>query len=423
MNLVKFYEQNELAREEDVEYNRTISLPAEEEGVTVLVNETYTQREIVYPLTADTNTDPNQTLTLAEMDALYRQLLMGVFTAQCELAAKYEAARPVFAGILGKTFNANLVTKNIANDIFDRYIGHAITTKGRVDEQDMMYLSNIQSKLGLSAKQGEELALESQKKILVAEFNTLTLLDEEEEENWDDPNYHPMVAKEIQLVDVSHIIAFREKCESMGFDFESVGIPKGDLLTVFEQQVGVGMMEDVFRTAEDVDNFRETLGLEEYEIREILITLIEKQARLQWDNIRYTFISNSTDVAQSLRRLVRFGRLLDGELGLDVSGVTDRNKETLRRMFWLLDQDYDDPRHIQDDARMLEKMMRGEGKRWNKRMKKDSKEYKERLAEEIEMEKNWKIIAYRNTHPPTKLNFDDEEPMITKEDVNLENLF
>merc|ERR1711957_758008 len=199
INLVDFYTENKIAEEKEI---GTKEVDGEE--VPVL--------ETSYPITAigteaiDTN--------MAEY--LYRQFVVGAFSAQGEQASRYEGARASFGGILGLT-NEKMeeINDNIGSNVYDNFVSRAMAQKGSLDQQDMMFLANIQTKLGLSSEAGEKLMMDSQKKVLSEEITSIM------------DNATPEGIK-----------AFREKCNTMGMDLTNdVGITGHQLVRMFEQEI------------------------------------------------------------------------------------------------------------------------------------------------------------------------------------------
>ena len=87
---------------------------------------------------------------------------------------RYEAAREAFAGILGlDSYKVEEITDNIGNTVYENFVGNAMKTKGTMDQQDMMVLANIQTKLGLPSELSEKMLMQSQKKELSEEINEI----------------------------------------------------------------------------------------------------------------------------------------------------------------------------------------------------------------------------------------------------------
>ena len=86
----------------------------------------------------------------------YRQFVVSSFTDRSPNAPRYEASKSAFGGILGLTAEKmDEIGSNIGSMVYDNYITQSMSTKGALDQQDMMFLANIQGKLGISAEQGE----------------------------------------------------------------------------------------------------------------------------------------------------------------------------------------------------------------------------------------------------------------------------
>ena len=275
MELVDFYRENEVAE-------------VDEDG------------ETVYPVTAlGTNAIDQE---LAEL--LYRQFVVGAFQAQGEKAARYESSRATFGGILGlDQSKMDEIGSNIGSTVYDNLVGNAMKTKGSLDQQDMMFLANIQSKLGLSSEEGEKMLLQSQKKILSEQINAIM----------DDPT--PEAIKD-----------FRERCNSMGVDLkEDVGISKQRLTRMFESEIVPGLKNGEI-TAENSDilaEIQESLGLESEECEAMFESTLMTLAKGAMDVISSEILRGRDESTVDLiKELVRYAEFTEGPLGLSVDEAT-----------------------------------------------------------------------------------------------------
>ena len=275
MELVDFYRENDVAQ-------------ADDEG------------ELEYPITALGTGAVDQ--ELAEL--LYRQFVVGAFQAQGEKAARYEEARATFGGILGlEKSKMDEIGSNIGSTVYDNLVGNAMKTKGSLDQQDMMFLANIQTKLGLSSEEGEKMLMQSQKKILSEQINAIM----------DDPT--PESVKD-----------FRERCNSMGVDLkEDVGISKQRLTRMFEAEIVPGLKSGEI-TAENSDilsEIQESLGLEAEECESMFESTLMTLAKGAMDVISGEILRGRDDNAVDLiKELVRYAEFTEGPLGLSVDEAT-----------------------------------------------------------------------------------------------------
>ena len=271
MELVDFYRENDVAYED-------------EEG------------EMIYPVTALGTNSLDQ--ELAEL--LYRQFIVGAFQTQGEKGARYEEARATFAGILGlDKSKEEEIKSNIASTVYDNLVSNALKTKGSMDQQDMMFLANIQTKLGLSSEDGEKMLMQAQKKVLSEEVNVLM----------DSPT-------------PEGIKAFRERCNSMGVDLaEDVGISKQRLTRMFESEVTPGLKSGELNVnnADILGEIQESMGLEADECEEMFGSLILQLSKNAMDLVNAELLRGREENAVDLiKELVRYAQFLDGELGLQV---------------------------------------------------------------------------------------------------------
>merc|ERR1719343_593931 len=157
INLVDFYTDNNVAEEKEVGTKEV-----DGEDVSVL--------ETSYPITGI----GTQVIDQQMAEYLYRQFVVGAFSAQGDQASRYEAARAKFGGILGLTSEKmEEINDNIGGAVYDNFVSRSMAQKGSLDQQDMMFLANIQTKLGLSSEAGEKLMIDSQKKVLSEELTNI----------------------------------------------------------------------------------------------------------------------------------------------------------------------------------------------------------------------------------------------------------
>lgn len=295
MELVDFYVENDITDEQETG-KKKIEKKVEVDGETKFVIEEEPIIETVYPITALGSGMIDQ--ELAEL--LYRQLIVGSFTTQGPNAARYENARDKFAGILGLTSKKkDEIGSTIGNTVYDNFVSNAMKTKGAMDQQDMMFLANIQGKLGLSSEEGEKLLAQAQKKILSEEIETIM----------DKPT--PEMIK-----------SFREKCNMMGMELQNdVGISKQRLVRMFECEIIPGLKSGSI-TADDSDilaEVQESLGLDPDEcetmFENVLLTLAKNGFTLARGEIMRGREDNAVD---AIKDLVRYAAFTNGDLGLEV---------------------------------------------------------------------------------------------------------
>ena len=233
----------------------------------------------------------------------YRQFVVSTFTDQSPNAARYEASKATFGGILGLTTEQmEEVGSSIGGMVYDNYITHAMSTKGGLDQQDMMFLANIQGKLGISPEQGEKMLLDTQKKILSEEASALL-----------DGNV-PATPEQVK--------AFREKCNSMGLDLQTdVGLSKSRLVNMFAIEItpGLDSGEITVESGDLIAEIQESLGLSEEEGEEVVEKLItDRAARLIGAVNSLQLRGMDAEAADSLKKLVQYAAFVDGELGLEI---------------------------------------------------------------------------------------------------------
>lgn len=287
MNLIDFYSENEIAEK--------IEIGTEEvEGEEVPVVETS------YPITALGAEAIDQEMA----ETLYRQFVVGAFTTQGEQASRYEGARVTFGGILGLTSEKmEEINDNIGSTVYDNFVSRSMAQKGTLDQQDMMFLANIQGKIGLSSEQSEKLLLQSQKKVLSEEINSLM----------DDPTPEGLKA-------------FREKCNLMGMDLaEDVGISRPRLVRMFESEIIPGLKSGKI-AAENNDiltEIQESLNLEAEECEAMFEATITRLSKQAMDLTSSELLRGREDNAvDTIKEIVQYAAFVDGDLGLQVDEAT-----------------------------------------------------------------------------------------------------
>lgn len=231
-------------------------------------------------------------------ELLYRQFVVGGFTAQGEKAARYESNRDTFAGILG--LSADKVTEignNIGSTVYDNFVTNAMKTKGAMDQQDMMFLANIQGKLGLSEEDGERMLQNTQKKILSEEINAIM----------DNPT-------------PESIRSFRERCNSMGMDLAAdVGISKSRIQRMFDAEITPGLKDGLI-TAADSDilaEIQESLGIEPEECEAMFESTLMRLSQNALELIKGELLrGREENTVDLIKELVRYAEFTDGDLGL-----------------------------------------------------------------------------------------------------------
>jgi len=208
-------------------------------------------------------------------------------------------------------------------------------TKGAMDQQDMMFLANIQGKLGLSPEEGEKMLMASQKKVLSEEIEAIM----------DNPS--PEAIK-----------SFREKCNTMGMDLvQDVGISKTRISRMFESEVVPGLKSGEI-TAENSDilgEIQESLGLEPEEcetmFERVLVTLAKNAFGLIKGEILRGREENTVDL---IKELVRYAAFTDGDLGLEVEEATGNN---ILNIYEAFDFEGEDPQQVETNKDLLRAAM------------------------------------------------------------------
>jgi len=300
MGLIDFYVENGIVEKKVVGTKKVEKkVPSDEEGGE---EKTIIEEEPVYESTYPITALGLECIDDQVAELCYRQFVVSSFTDQGPNAARYEASKATFGGILGlSTDKMEEIGSNIGGMVYDNYIKQAMSTKDALDQQDMMFLANIQGKLGISAEKGEEMMLDTQKKIISEEASAL----------FDSGD-----------ITVEAIKAFREKCNSMGLDLETdVGLTKSRLVGMFGMEItpGIDSGEITMDSADMLAEIQESLGLTEEEGEEVVAGLIQERANGILVDIIGCMLRGMDNVAvESMEKLVQYAAFVDGDLGLDV---------------------------------------------------------------------------------------------------------
>ena len=303
MNLIDFYTENGIVEKKEVGTKKVEKkVPAEEEGgEEKTVVEEIPVYENTYPITAL----GVECITQEVAELCYRQFLVSSFTEQGPNAARYEASKATWGGILGlKSDQMEDIGSSIGGMVYDNYVTQMMSTKGALDQQDMMFLANVQTKLGITAEEGESLLLKTQTKLLSEEAEVVM-------DGRDGSGPTPDTVK-----------AFREKCNSLGIDLQAdIGLTKSRLVKMFETEIAPGINSgDITNEDGDlIDEIRDSLGLSEEEGEEVVESIISQRAAILLMNARSAMMrALSQDAVEALKELVQYAAFVDGDLGLDV---------------------------------------------------------------------------------------------------------
>jgi hypothetical protein len=295
MNLVDFYTENEISVKQQIDTQK-VEKTIEENGEKKIVEEDVPVFETIYPITALEVGAVDQKMA----EVLYRQFVVGSFTTQGPNAVRYEKSRATFGGILGLTSKKmEEIGTTIAETVYDNYVGQSLRNKGALDQQDMMFLANLQTKLGLTSEQGETMMKTAQQKILLEELEAIM------------SGPSPATIK-----------AFREKINSMGLTLaKDVGVTMGRITRMFEVELAPGLEsgEITPESGELLSEIQESLGLSEEDAERTVEKIILQKSNRDFEKIaKDVRRGRVNEIVEPLKRLVRFGGFLDGQLGIEI---------------------------------------------------------------------------------------------------------
>ena len=329
MNLIDFYNENDIAEKKEIG-TKTIEKVIMEDGEEKKIEEEVPDYETVYPITGLASGAITQ--ELAEL--LFRQFVVGGFTTQGPQGERYEAARSTFGGIIGlDKEKQEETTSSIGSTVYENYISNSMRTKGTLDQQDMMFLANIQNKLDISADKSEEMLLDTQKKILKEEANGI-LRDEAQ----------PAAVK-----------AFREKCNSMGLDLvKDLGLSQASVEEMFEAEVSPGLVEGeiTIESGDLLSEIQDSLGMDPEEAEKVFFTILQKRAQGVMSRIKGEILRGRDDnCAELILRLVRYAQFVNGE-DLELK-VDEANAWKIYNMYEAMDFEGQDSESVDANKDLL----------------------------------------------------------------------
>ena len=171
-----------------------------------------------------------------------------------------------------------------------------MTTKGSLDQQGMMCLANIQGKLDISSDDSEKMLLDTQKKILSEEGNSIVANEA-----------GPAVVK-----------AFREKCNSMGTELEAdVGLSRSTVEQMFEAEVSPALVSGdlTIESGNVLTETQESFGLSPEDAEKIFFDIILQRGRLAMSRLKAELLrGREENCPEIVERLVRYSQFVHGEL-------------------------------------------------------------------------------------------------------------
>jgi hypothetical protein len=312
MSLVDFYLENEI-------------------GKKVITNGEESETQQTYPVTALEIGGCND----ESAEQLYRQFLVTCFTEQGPNVQRYEAAAATFGHILGfDKERQEEIGSNIGSMIYENYVNNIMRTKSALDQQDMMFLANIQSKLNLSSEKSQELLVEAQKKNLRTEAANLFA--------------------DLNANSGKSIKAFRERCNGMGIDLQedlNTSVDKMKTLFTIEVLEGIENGNITPESADILTEIQDSLGLAAEDCEEALDTLISNCAQSTLSNISNEFRRGRDErAAEEIKNLVKYAAFVGGEIDLSVS---DDMAERIRDVFDAVDLSEENPEKVKEDRQLL----------------------------------------------------------------------
>jgi len=292
MNLVEFYTENDVPV-------KTNAVAIEGAAASEATSETEESLGVTYPVTAIglKAVEPEMA------EAMYHQFLVGGFTAQQGgQVARYEAAAPVFGGILGLTKERmEAVGGNVGASVYENFISNAMQTKTSLDQQDMMFLAQIQSKLKMSPEKAEEMLIDAEKKVL----------KERSQKLFDSATILPC-----------DIQGLRERCNGMGMDLQGdLGISKERVAALFVMEISDGIERGSITTesGNHLTEIQESLGLSPEDCEKAIEGLVQQRVAEYLERIDKELLRGREDQCiDPIKKLIRFASFVGGDVDVEV---------------------------------------------------------------------------------------------------------
>mmetsp|Transcript_18297 Transcript_18297/g.41814 ORF Transcript_18297/g.41814 Transcript_18297/m.41814 type:complete len:1128 (-) Transcript_18297:68-3451(-) len=313
MNLVDFYLENEIPMQKQTgtkAVTKTITKTVTENGagkeVTEEVSEEVPVYETTYPVNAHIlKVEKNEN----DLENLYRSYLATSYMCEDKAqAARYDAAKTAFGGILGfpKT-EMERIGGSIGGMVYDNYVKQVTATKSKLDQQDMMFLANIQSKLGMSEKDCEALLQEGQRKLARGQIDRIMSLAGEQK--------------------AEAVATFRSECVSNGLNIrKDLNMPQQnvDLMLRLDIEYAINRGD-----TESMEEIQEAFDQSDMEFQEVVEGMVLAKVKKYIQNIQADIREGQEAHALFyIKQLVKYITIFheDMDIGLHALDPIERKK-------------------------------------------------------------------------------------------------
>ena len=239
-------------------------------------------------------------------EALYKAFVIGAFSAKEPMADRYSKEAAYFGLSMGlEEKEMDQIKGGIGATVFDNYFSTAMKDKVELDQQDFMFLTQIQEKLGFSEEIVERLLVSTQKNMLSKEVERL-------------------FSSGTKILPDS-VKAVVEKAAGMGIDLsKDLGVDMDRLGRMFTIQIQGGIESGHISGLKDggsdaITEIVEGLGIEEEFAEKKLEYIIKDRAKRMITNIA-SDVSRGNDerALNDISVFLRYAGFVDGE-GLDLN--------------------------------------------------------------------------------------------------------
>jgi len=272
-----------------------------------MVEETITEQVPVYSYSYPVNALSLNAIEDNVAEALYRQFVVAGFQeSDPAKSAALSSGRAKLGGIIGfDKADMDRIGALIAGGIYENYIATAMDGKNDLDQQDMMFLAQIQDKLEMTEEMGERLLIETQKQLLNRQLEKIFTAG--------------------TMITPSQIKDVRNQAVAMDINLgDDLGIETDRLGRMFTLEIEAGI-EDGTVTAENgsdaVVEVQESLGLTVQRAQTLLENMVQSRCGILLQNISSDVMQgNDIRAVADAVRLVKFVKFVGGGVDLQCNG-------------------------------------------------------------------------------------------------------
>jgi len=233
-------------------------------------------------------------------EAVYKQYVIGGFSAKDDAAAKYDSYQQQIAGVLGLDEKQQTqIAGAIGAMVFDNYFSNQMAGKSELDQQDMMFLAQIKDKLNMSEEIVERLLLSTQKNMLSKQVERVFVAGTK--------------------ITAESVKAVRDQAMGMGIDLsKDLGVTDDRLGRMFTIEVSQGIEGGLIAAGEEgsdeLSEIIESLGLSESKAEVLLEKLVKDRSSRIIKNVSADVArGNDKRAMDDLPIFIAYAKFIGGE--------------------------------------------------------------------------------------------------------------